>query len=713
LDIALGAISGYQVIMTSGRTLTDVEGAAGLQMAGLRLAATPTITAKIPYLGVFFPESTLVPFRDPGADAYLVWGAKWPARMATAYARLRGRPVMRIEDGFLRSVGLGKTHTATLSVSVDDPGVYFDATRPSRLEALVNAAGAGDRPEAGEEALRLWRENRLSKYNVDRGGGFPGARPKVILIDQVLGDASIAASGASAQTFGTMLQQAVAAYGKDAVAVRTHPDVLAGKATGYLGAHAFSAGVAILDPDISAEAIFESGAGIWTVSSQFGFEALLRGCNVQCYAMPFYNGWGFVSDTAEGAVAEAARARRTARPELADFFAAALLHYPRYGDPVTKKPLDYFGAVERILDWRKRVPAAGHTVCFNFSSWKRAAAEHFFCGPGATVSLTKQCDAAAVQAHSKDATQLAVWGRPDDSAFLKACADTGLPLNFVEDGFIRSVGLGSDLRTAGSLVIDDVGMYYDATRPSRLERIIEAGDIPQEALQAAAHLRDYLLGQNITKYNLGPAAVELPPEAQGRRVVLVTEQVPGDAAIRLGGGDVADNLSLIRAVRAERPDAFILYKEHPDLVSGNRPGRLDAERLAGLADRVVTGGDMAGLFGLVDELHVISSLAGFEALLRGLPVTVWGRPFYAGWGITDDRMTFPRRTRQASLIEVLAAAYVVYPRYADPVTGVPCSVLDYLEGLVALRQAKPAQEASGAMLQLGRFARWISGRALR
>jgi capsular polysaccharide export protein len=697
--------------MTTGRTFSGID-----TMAGLHLAAAPTIVAKIPYLSVFVPECTCVPCLDPRADAYLVWGAKWPGKLVSAFARARSRPVVRLEDGFLRSVGLGKTHTATLSVCLDDQGVYFDATRASRLEALINQAGSPDRRaevDSAVRALRLWREHKLSKYNVDRGGGFKHRMPAVILIDQVLGDASIAASGATASTFEAMLERAVALHGKDAVAVRTHPDVLAGKAQGYLGAAARAAAVPILDPGVSAEAIFEAGAAIWTVSSQFGFEAMLRGNQVRCFAMPFYNGWGFCQDNAVGLVAEAARRRRIARPQLPDLFAAALLHYPRYADPVTKKPIDYFGAVDRILDWRKRTPDSGHTVCFNFSAWKRAAAEHFFSGPNANVTLTKRCDAAAVKAIPQETTQLAVWGRPDDGAFLQACTETGLPLCFVEDGFVRSVGLGSDLRTPGSLVVDDLGMYYDATRPSRLERIIEDGALPVTVLEAANAVQESLLGQGITKYNLGAANVELPPQAAGRKIVLVIEQVPGDAAIRLGGGDVSDNLALLYAVRQEQPDAFILYKEHPDLVSGNRAGRLGPGRLAGLADQVLSSGDMAGLFPIVQEVHVMSSLAGFEALLRGLPVTVWGRPFYAGWGLTRDKMQFPRRTRKASLTEVLAAAYVMYPRYADPVTGVPCGVNDYLDSLIEMRKLIPAQKTSGAILQASRLVRWISGRALR
>jgi capsular polysaccharide export protein len=76
---------------------------------------------------------------------------------------------------------------------------------------------------------------------------------------------------------------------------------------------------------------------------------------------------------------------------------------------------------------------------------------------------------------------------------------------------------------------------------------------------------------------------------------------------------------------------------------------------------------------MVDEVHVNTSLAGFEALLREKPVSTYGVPFYAGWGLTTDLAPIPaRRTAKRSIDELVAAALLLYPRYLDPVTGLPC-----------------------------------------
>jgi capsular polysaccharide export protein len=91
-----------------------------------------------------------------------------------------------------------------------------------------------------------------------------------------------------------------------------------------------------------------------------------------------------------------------------------------------------------------------------------------------------------------------------------------------------------------------------------------------------------------------------------------------------------------------------------------------------LADTIVRGVAMPTLLDAVDEVHTITSLTGFEALLRGLRVVAYGQPFYAGWGLTEDRSPPRRRTRTLTRDELVAGALILYPRYLDPLTGLPC-----------------------------------------
>ena len=78
----------------------------------------------------------------------------------------------------------------------------------------------------------------------------------------------------------------------------------------------------------------------------------------------------------------------------------------------------------------------------------------------------------------------------------------------------------------------------------------------------------------------------------------------------------------------------------------------------------------------------MTSLMGFEALLRGVPVTTLGAPFYAGWGLTQDLGTVPaRRGARPSLSGLVHAVLIDYPRYLDPKTGLPCPVEVVLQRL--------------------------------
>jgi capsule polysaccharide export protein KpsC/LpsZ len=84
-------------------------------------------------------------------------------RLSAALADLRGLPHWRLEDGFVRSVGLGVSGEPPLSILVDDVGIYYDARRPSRLERLIEEGG-GDLDRARRAIDRIVAA-QISKYN--------------------------------------------------------------------------------------------------------------------------------------------------------------------------------------------------------------------------------------------------------------------------------------------------------------------------------------------------------------------------------------------------------------------------------------------------------------------------------------------------------------------------------------------------------------------
>jgi capsular polysaccharide export protein len=238
-----------------------------------------------------------------------------------------------------------------------------------------------------------------------------------------------------------------------------------------------------------------------------------------------------------------------------------------------------------------------------------------------------------------------------------------------------------------SWVVDHQGVYYDATRPSDLETRLATGQWSPVQRQRAAALRQRLVEEAITKYNLQADPWIRPPGH--RRVVLVIGQVESDASIRFGAPGLRSNRALLAAVRAAEPEAYLVYKPHPDVVAGLCRAGAGEEDAAELCDVVLPQGSIQQLFTQIDALHVLTSLAGFEALLRGLEVHCWGLPFYAGWGLTHDREHCGRRQRHLSLDELVHAALIDYPRYVSRDSGWFITPEQAIDDLVAWRAAPP------------------------
>ena len=289
----------------------------------------------------------------------------------------------------------------------------------------------------------------------------------------------------------------------------------------------------------------------------------------------------------------------------------------------------------------------------DFSFWKRPYLRQLF--PGQKVRFV-----AGVGAVPPGST-LIVWGLHDAGVALPE----GVRVHRIEDGFVRSVGLGADLIRPLSWVVDELGIYYDATRPSQLERILSESTFPAEILQRAAALRTRLVNSGLTKYNVGAGMWQRP--TNGRRVILVPGQVETDASITYGAPEgvctVRRNMELLRAVRQANPAAWLVYKPHPDVLAGLRVMGQDEEAALRWCDEQVINVPMGDLLDKVDEVHVLTSLAGFEALLRGKQVICYGQPFYAGWGLTTDVTPISRRARCLALDELVAGSLIAYPKY--------------------------------------------------
>lgn len=641
---------------------------------------------KIPHLASFFPNEELAfarIFSVPKADSVLGWGLRPSTKKSRAYAQKHNLPFIALEDGFLRSIGLGVDGYPPLSMVVDKLGIYYDTTRPSRLEQLV-LAGECDEVLAEKTQSQIVT-HQLSKYNqtlVDYEK--EGNEPLVLVIDQTFGDMAVKYGQADAEHFAQMLQAAITENPDAKILVKTHPDVLSGKKQGYFSPNEnYPSNVHFFSDPVNPISLIKAVEKVYCVTSQMGFEALLVGKPVVTFGVPWFAGWGVTDDRHPNAKALAQSERRKVRSILKLFY-AAYFQYTRYLNPNTGKTGTIFDVINHIIHTKAlNLRLQGNLYCVGMSLWKRAVIKPFFRLPSCKLHFVKDVSKLNGKTFTKN-DRLLLWGTGKEAALNYAKAHNINVLR-MEDGFIRSVGLGSNLVAPLSLVCDDLGIYFNAENPSRLEEILQHQQFTEADLIEASQLQQALVSQHIGKYNVGEGTFSLPNT--DKKKILVVGQVEDDASIQTGSPNIRTNLDLLKTVREANPEVYIIYKPHPDVVSGNRIGHIAESQAVKLADQIAKTENVLDCINAVDELHTMTSLAGFEALLRNKTVHCYGLPFYSHWGLTVDHCSFNRRSRKLSLLELIAGTLIYYPQYVNPNTGELTNAQTAIEILKAQRLA--------------------------
>ena len=608
--------------------------------------------------------SVFIPYLFRSSQKFAGWGRKPSFFRAQQAAQQHHVTCVCLEDGFIRSLGLGKAGYQPLSLVIDQIGIYFDATQASDLENLILTTTLSEEQYTNaQQLIQKIVDVGITKYNLPYDpievSQFQ-QKKNILVVDQTYGDQSIAYAMASADHFQQMLQQAIAEHPDANIWVKIHPDVLAGKAKSHFSIEQFQAkNVKLLTENYNPIDLCKQMSEVYVVSSQLGFEALLCAKKVHCFGVPWYAAWGLTQDR-HPEVAQV-QVRRNVSRSLEQLFVAAYLHYAKYVSPVSQQRCDLNEIVEILepnIAFQKQLPK-GQVVAYGFSRWKRKFIRDYLAFPQLELQFKSW-------SKPKKNQPVVAWGKK--AALLK---QQGFQQVWtVEDGFLRSLGLGAKLIRPFSLVFDDVGIYYDATRPSRLEQLLNRVQLSAVQKQRIQQLRQQIIENKLTKYNVGQQqATALAHIDRQKKVILVVGQVEDDLSIQLGGIDIKSNLALIQEVRKNHPDAYIIYKPHPDVEAGLRKGKIAWEDMQHLVDCVEKDVSIITLFEYIDELHTITSLSGFEALLRNITVYCYGMPFYAGWGITIDRHQCQRRQRNLSIDELAFSVLIEYPVYNLPHTS--------------------------------------------
>ena len=612
------------------------------------------------------------------------WGRKRSGFKAVKLAKKHKSKFVLLEDGFIRSLGLGINSSPSFSLVSDDLGIYYDATQASKLEKILNEYEfKSDKAllDRAKDAIKLIKRYEISKYNDTIAlpeDFFKAKEKRVLIITQSANDASL--KYGLSQDFSTLKMIKDALKENAQIYLKIHPDVLTGKKKSDFKMSDLPKNIKIIDKNYNPIALLKHFDKVYTKTSGMGFEALLCGCECVCYGMPFYAGWGLTQDKIQCL-------RRVQKRTVEEVFAAAYLLYTSYFNPYLAQKSDIFDTINTIYKYKKIEQVNSNGLFFlGFSLWKRHFVKPFFRAKNNEITfLNSPQQLLKFKLNKND--KIFIWGNRFSKKDIYEFVSKDIGVFFVEDGFVRSVALGSDLTRAYSLVVDSKTPFINPNEASDLEELLQNHHFDENLLQRAKKLIHTLVENKISKYNNAKHSQLNLKNSKGQRVILVAAQVEDDASMILGGFNLSTK-ELIEWVRRENKDAYILFKPHPDVLSGNRKGLKDEKVILEFCDEVLKEDiSIHSCLEAVDEVHTITSTVGFEAILRRKKVVVYGMPFYAGWGLSLDKRVCERRNRKLCLEELVAGTLILYPRYISIKGKNLCEIELCLDTILYLQRA--------------------------
>ena len=570
---------------------------------------------------------------------------------------IKNNNLVFIEDGFVHSFGI-KKKKIPLTICYDNNGIYYDCTRNNDLREFLKQKLSKKNISRAKNIVQLWKKYSISKYNFP---SFiePPSSPYILLIDQTFGDLSLEYGDANEDSFKRMFEFAINNWPDHRIIIKTHPDVISYRKKGCIDSSKYvKDNIKVIGGIGQINRLIEFSSAVCVVTSQVGFEALIYGKDVHVFGQPFYSGLGLTIDHNTN------NEKVKKHISLEQLVFASLVKYQICFDPRTKKKCE----IEEIMKFIHYSREASKFFpqdleAINLTPWKARQINRFvYPVTGKNVKFFKR-----FKSRMKN---IMVWGKNTRLENYISKVDDFIS---VEDGFIRSVGLGGDLYPPLSLLFDKKGIHYDASKVSDLEDQLQNSNVNYSERMRAKKILNLIIKLKISKYNLKiTKKIDLPKNAINKEIIGVLGQVESDNSIIYGVPDNTiqkTNFALVERVRKDYPDAFIIYKPHPDTESGLRAkGERDSD-ISYYADLIAYKTSLEDLFNKVDRIAVFTSLGGFEALIRGISVITYGLPFYSGWGLTEDKLKnhiwAKRRKRRLTIEELTFISLIKYPFYSS------------------------------------------------
>lgn len=606
------------------------------------------------------------PYSRSAKDVHSIvcWGYKPSSRKAEKLSTKRDLQLLRLEDGFITHLPGCPTK---LSVCCDSQGMHYSDT--SDLHALCTKIRSDQELKRAQAAIAFKNAHFISKYNHNPVTSFnqlASQKRYILIADQVSDDESVKHSNATVETYLQMIMDALDEHQEHDVLINIHPDNKKKKPFSSLIPNALrvelsrNERVHFINTPINAIQLVSQCDYVYTISSLIGFEAVLLDKQVKVYGSPFYAGYGLTEDVQTP--------YKVSLSKEAVFY-AAYIDYCTYINPFSKERCELEDVMEMIAVNIRCMPLT-QVIIKKPSLWKRNFLKRFL----AHYSLLEPAFSSTFYN--------AEWGYTRDSECTLS----------IEDGFVRSVGLGSSLILPSSLVVDRGGIYYDFRSDSELQKILNTRQFTQRELERSERIVDYLREHKISKYNLSNQQVQTPTKPY----VLVPGQVESDKSL-IASGCGYKNADAVKIAKERYPDHIVVYRPHPDVVY-NGVSQQDETRASELADITTTQGDIIQWIENAAGVVTITSNSGFEAILRDIPVYCLGYPYYYGYGLTQSEVSLPNRNRQLDIFMLVAGVLICYPRYIDNGSGLFCRVEEILSTLQSSK--RPDNVASSKLLRL-------------
>ncbi|MDX1941147.1 MAG: hypothetical protein SFU99_11380 [Saprospiraceae bacterium] len=367
-----------------------------------------------------------------------------------------------------------------------------------------------------------------------------------------------------------------------------------------------------------------------------------------------------------------------------------------------KSPLKFFvdsRGVRKIINicigYKDKQNSKPTALMFRFNDWKTFMYDYMPQYNCVFMPLRNKVKNLNVRHYIKEIEQYKnktffIWGYKEPEGLVDYAKNNGIKYYRVEDGFLRSIKLGAERSVPISMCFDSKALYFDAREESDLEHILNNYDFDSnpELLKEAEECKKLIIDLELSKYNnVKKKPIEEIYGVKTKKRILVVGQVEDDASILYGCSKNMNNNDLVFAALLENPDAEIIYKPHPDVLFGKREALSDINDVVPYCKVITEPLSLVDSFQTIDEVYTITSLSGFEALIRGITVTTFGCPFYSGWGLTNDKQPNERRKRKLTINEVFAGAYLLYPKYYSLINREEITLKKAIKELYSLKTA--------------------------